>query len=147
VLDTYRELLDSLVQTPARLKAAADAAGDPPAGEWGAAQVLAHLAATERLWLERLSTLLHEREPLLRPGGSPAVRELHERLMSGTPADNLSAFNTTRGETVSLLMGLSLRDWEKSGVHETRGEMSIADVAEDIVDHDAEHLAQLEALG
>jgi hypothetical protein len=40
-------------------------------------------------------------------------------------------------------MGLSLRDWERTGIHDTRGELTIADVVEDIVDHDAEHVAQL----
>ena len=66
--------------------------------------------------------------------------------MPGSLDDNLAAFNAIRGETVSLLMGLSLRDWEKTGTHETRGEISIADVAEGIIDHDAEHLQQIEAL-
>ena len=61
--------------------------------------------------------------------------------------DNLAAFNTLRGESVSLLMGLSLIDWDRSGTHTTRGTLSIADVVEDIVDHDAEHIGQLEAPG
>jgi len=146
MLDSYRELLDIVVQGPTQLKAAAEAAGEPPEGEWGAPQVLAHMAATEHIWLERLNQLLREKEPRLRPGGSGKGAEIQEQLMSGTVEDNLEAFNATRGEIVSLLMGLSLRDWERAGIHDTNGEMSIADVVETIVDHDAEHVNQLVAL-
>ena len=146
MLDTYRELLDLLVQTPTKLREAAELAGTPPDGEWGAAQVLAHMAATEGFWLERLNLLLRETDPLLRaPSGEMGTRQ--DALMNDTIADNLAAFNQVRGETISLLMGFSLRDWDRSGTHETRGEMSIADVADMMVDHDAEHLEQLHALG
>ena len=146
MLDSYRELLDIVVQGPTQLKSAAETAGEPPEGEWSAAQVLAHMAAAEHLWLERLNLLLREKEPRIRPGGSGKTAEVQEQLMDGTVANNLDAFNTTRGEIVSLLMGLSLRDWERTGIHDTTGEISIADVVESIVDHDAEHIAQLEAL-
>jgi hypothetical protein len=39
-----------------------------------------------------------------------------------------------------------LRDWERTGIHDSRGEITIADVAETIIDHDAEHIVQIEAL-
>lgn len=146
MLDSYRELLDIVVQGPTQLKSAAETAGEPPTGEWSAAQVLAHMAATEHLWLERLNLLLREKEPRIRPGGSGKAAQVQEQLMDGSVAGNLDAFNTTRGEIVSLLMGLSLRDWERSGTHDINGEISIADVVESIVDHDAEHIAQLQAL-
>jgi uncharacterized damage-inducible protein DinB len=146
MLDSYRELLDLVVQAPAQLKAAAETAGEPPEGEWSAAQVLAHMAGAEQLWLERLNQLLREREPRIRPSGSSKAAEVQQQLMDGTVGANLDAFNATRGEIVSLLMGLSLRDWERTGIHDTRGEITIADVAETIIDHDAEHIAQIEAL-
>ncbi len=146
MLDSYRELLDIVVQGPTQLKSAAETAGEPPEGEWNAAQVVAHMAAAEHLWLERLNLLLREKEPRIRPGGSGKSAEIQEQLMGGSIDDNLDAFNTTRGEIVSLLMGLSLRDWERSGTHDIHGEISIADVVESIVDHDAEHMAQLQAL-
>ncbi len=146
MLDSYRELLDIVVQSPTQMRAAAEAAGEAPEGEWNAAQVLAHMAAVEQLWLERLNQLLREKEPRIRPGGSGKIGEVEAQLMGGNVADNLEAFNTSRGEIVSLLMGLSLRDWERSGTHDISGEISIADVVESIVDHDAEHIAQLQAL-
>ncbi len=145
MLDSYRELLDILAQTPTQLRQTAQAAGEPPAGEWSAAQVLAHLAAAERLFFGRLNQLLRERDPLLkRPSEEHFAYQ--EQLMSGTVEQNLNAFNAVRGEVISLLMGLSLRDWEKTGTHETRGEVTLADLVEHMVDHDAEHIEQLESL-
>lgn len=145
MLDTYRELLDLLVRTPTQLRDASTAAGEPAEGEWSAAQVLAHMAASEKLWLARVNLLISQTDPLLKsPGAELAAYQ--ESLMAGSVDDNLAAFNAQRGETVSLLMGLSLRDWDRSGTHETQGAMSIADVVESMVDHDAEHLSQLEGL-
>jgi hypothetical protein len=145
MLDTYRELLDMLAATPTQIKDAAAQAGAPPAGEWDAAQVLAHMAAAEQLWLERLNAMLRERDALL---GAPsqAVADTQARLMGQSVAENLAAFNTLRGETISLMMGLSLTDWTKTATHHTRGELRIDELVEDMVDHDGEHLAQLQAL-
>ncbi|HUG14143.1 MAG TPA: DinB family protein [Thermomicrobiales bacterium] len=145
MLESYRELLDLLAQAPMKLRAAADAAGDPPAGEWSAAQVMAHMAAAEKLWFDRLNAIMHSPDPVLKPPGGE-IAAMQERLMGSSVENNIEEFNSLRGETVSLLMGLSLRDWDKSGIHETRGEMSIADVVEGAIDHDAEHLGQLNAL-
>jgi uncharacterized damage-inducible protein DinB len=144
-LDTYRENVDLLVAMPNALKAAVDEADDPPEGEWSAAQVLAHLAAAEQLWLERLNLLLHQRDPLIKPP-TKEYAELQDRLMAGDAEANLAEFNTRRGETISLMMGLSLNDWSRSGVHETLGVMSIEDVVEHVIEHDSEHLEQIRAL-
>jgi len=146
MLDTYRELVDLLVQTPTQLKEAAERAGPPPDGEWGAAQVLAHLASSEKFWLARLNTIMHQRNGLLHSRPSPEIRAYGEALMSGSVGANLEAFNQLRGETISLMMGLSLNDWARTGTHETRGEITVEAVVENMVDHDAEHLDQLKAL-
>ena len=146
MLESYRELLDLLTQTPTRLRETANAAGNPPEGEWTAAQVVGHMAASERMLLERLNQLMNQTDPLIKSGPSREVQEFGASLMDGTLDDNLTAFNTLRGEVVSLLMGLSLRDWERSGTHETRGALTIADVVESFIDHDAEHTSQLESL-
>jgi uncharacterized damage-inducible protein DinB len=146
MLDSYRELLDMVVQGPARLRAAADAAGGPPDGEWSAAQVLAHMTAVEHLWLERVNLMMRETNAHIRPGPNAKISQVEEELMSGDVAGNLEAFNTVRGEMVSLLMGLSLRDWERTATHAIRGEISIADVVDQIIDHDNEHIQQIEQL-
>ena len=56
----------------------------------------------------------------------------------------LEAFAMERGETISLLMNLALKQWERTGIHDEYGEMSVEDIAERLIEHDNEHLAQIE---
>jgi uncharacterized damage-inducible protein DinB len=144
MLDTYRELLDIVVKAPQQLRAAAEAAQEPAEGEWTAAQVMAHMAIAERMWMSWLNPLVREREPVL---SFPKDYDRWEaELMPGSLDDNVAAFNSERGETVSVLMGMSLRDWERRGIDSNGHEMSVEQLVEGIIEHDAEHLAQLESL-
>jgi uncharacterized damage-inducible protein DinB len=145
MLDEYRELIDLLAQTPTRLKEGAAAAGDPPPGEWSAAQIIGHMAAAEYFFVERLNLLIREKSPYLRSFATAAT-ERQAGMMDKDVETNLSAFNDLRGETVSMLMSLALNLWERSGRHETEGEMSIEDVVEMMIVHDTEHIEQIQSL-
>lgn len=145
MLDEYRELIDFLAQTPTQLKESAAAAGDPPDGEWNAAQIIGHLAACEFYFVERLNRLLREDAPHLRSFGAKAS-ERQGSMMDASIDENLQAFNELRGESVSMLMSLALNRWDRSGTYESDGKMSIEDVVELMIDHDAEHLAQIQSL-
>lgn len=142
----YRELLDEIASLPPRLREAAEEAGDPPEGEWGAAAILAHLAATEQFFLERINRLLTETQPHLRSFGDAADQRMDE-LVGNSWEENYDLFSQLRGQTVSLLLSVSLAEWERSGFHEQLGTITVADVVENIVDHDADHLAQMRELG
>lgn len=140
MLDDYRELIDLLAHAPQQMQAAAKLAGDP------AAETCGHLAASERLYLGWLNDLLQRADPLLRAPNAAHLAE-QERLQQQPAADSLAAFNNSRGDTISLLMGLSLRDWERTGILEEAGrEVTLAELVEDLVDRDAGHLAQLRGL-
>jgi hypothetical protein len=103
------------------------------------------MASTEQYWLELLNAMLRVRDALLGPP-SQAVADTEARLRAQNVAENLAAYNTLRGETISLMMGLSLTDWTKTGTHQSSGELRIDQVVEYMVDHDSEHLAQLQSL-
>lgn len=143
-LDNYRELIHELASFPPQLSAAVANAGEPPEGEWNAAQILAHLIATDEFWLERLNLMLTQREPSLRSFAEAAARRAEE-LLQDSVEDNLTRFGETRGQIVSALMSMTLNDWDRTGTHPVRGEISITDTVEAIADHDAEHLAQLQS--
>lgn len=145
MLDVYRELMDLLARTPTQLREAAAAAGDPPVGEWGADDVAAHMAAGEFFYLERLNILLNQDNPYLR-SFVPAADARTAELRGRGSEENVAEFGNLRGETVSLLMGMTLVDWRRTGMHQTLGEISIEDVIEEMIDHDAEHIAQLRDL-
>lgn len=145
MLDEYRELIDLLAQTPARLKGDAAAAGDPPDGEWSAAQIIGHMAAAEFFFVERLHTLITEKDPYLR-SFAEAATERQQTMMDNDVATNLNHFNELRGETLSTLMSLALNLWERAGTHQTEGRMSIEDVVEMMIVHDTEHIEQIQSL-
>ncbi len=146
MLDDYRELIDLLAQAPQQLQAAAGQAGKPAGDDWSAAQIGGHLAVSETLYLGWLNDLLHRADPLLRAPNAAHFDE-QERLQQQPVSDSLAAFSTSRGDTISLLMGLSLRDWERTGIVEEVGsEVTLAELVESLVDHDADHLAQLRGL-
>src|SRR6185503_4203214 len=55
----------------------------------------------------------------------------------------LAALRTQREETLRFLRGLKPEQWERSGIHATRGRMTIKDFVELIAWHDDNHLDQL----
>jgi len=146
MLDDYRELIDLLAHALPQLRDAAAAAGEPSGDEWSAAQICGHLAATEALYLGWLNDLMQRPDPLLRAPSAAYFAE-QEQLQQQSAEDSLNNFANSRGDTISLLMGLSLRDWERPGIMEERGNaVTLSQVVEEVVDHDADHLAQLRGL-
>lgn len=144
MLEEYRELIDLLAQTPTKLKEAAAQAGDPPDGEWNAAQVIGHLAAVEYFFLDWINRMTRENEPYFSSFGEEAQAR-QETMMDNDVATNLAAFNELRGETVSNLMSLALNMWERIG-HHPGGSVSVESLVESMIDHDADHIQQIEAL-
>lgn len=143
-LDNYRELIDELAGFSTELRAAVASAGAPPEGEWDAAQIVAHIRAGDEFWLQRLNLMMTEREPFLPEFGSAADDRMAE-LLKNSIDDNLDHFSEVRGQIVSMLMSMTLGDWDRTGNHELYGEQSITDTVEAIADHDADHLAQLKS--
>lgn len=141
-LDNYRELIDELVGFPVELRAAVESAGPPPEGEWSAEQIVAHLTSGDEFWLARLNLLLSQREPFLPEFGKAADERMAE-LMERPVEENLDHFGDVRGQIVSMLMSMTLGDWDRKGTHEIHGERTIGDTVEAISDHDADHLDQL----
>ena len=146
MLDDYRELIDLLAHALPDLREAASTAGEPTGDEWSAAQICGHLAASETMFLGWLNDLMQRNDPLLRAPNAAHFAE-QERLQQQPVDASLDAFASLRGDTISLLMGLSLRDWERPGVTEEGGSaVTLSQIVEGMVDHDADHLAQLRGL-
>ena len=145
-LDNYRELIDELASFSVELRAAVASAGPPPEGEWGADQIVAHILTGDEFWLERLNLLLSEDGPFLPEFGSAADDRTAE-LLNDSIDDNLDRFGDVRGQIVSMLMSMTLGDWDRAGTHELHGQQTITDTVEAISDHDADHLAQLKSYG
>jgi uncharacterized damage-inducible protein DinB len=113
----------------------------PAEGEWSVHETLTHLWIAERfIFLPRLQRVAAEERPAL-----PLVDEAahHRRLWKAeTPlADLLADFVTDRAQEVVVLERTA--DWSRIGVHEVRGPVSLAWLAEYTIGHTWEHLAQI----
>lgn len=141
--DVYRELIDALSETPQQLVALApEAAGAPRSNEhWGLAEIVAHLVDVERVYRGRIQAILAREGAYLRRFDPDRAAREHD-YASKDLHTVLDEFAHERGETLSLLMNLALKDWERTGIHDEFGEVSVEDLVERLVDHDAAHLRQ-----
>ena len=55
----------------------------------------------------------------------------------------LAAFKARRDEALTFLRGLKPEQWERGGIHATRGKMTVKDFVELMAWHDDNHLDQL----
>ena len=133
MLDNYRDLIDELLGTPTALRQLAAARGALPAA---AARLIAELRDRDRAVLERLQTMTRQRDPYLR-----ALRPVEPAWTDD--AALLDEFDAARGDLVSLLMNLTLRDWERTAIDEADGAITVADEVERHVEFDEEHVALL----
>ncbi len=136
MLDSYRDLIDELLGTPGLLReliGARDGQGLPPT----VAAMIAELRDRDRWVLGRVQTMTRERDPVLR-GLAPAT--------GSAPAEAsalLDGFDTARGDLVSLLMNLTLKDWERTAIDETGSEVAVIDEVERHVEFDEDHVVRI----
>lgn len=138
MLDQYRELIDELLGTPGtvrRLHAERGGKSAPP----GAGALLTELRDRDAVVLGRLQTMTRERDPYLR-----ALPVAQEPIAADLTMALLDEFDTARGDLVSLLMNLTLRDWERTAIDETHGQTDLAEEVERHVEFDEDHLARIE---
>jgi hypothetical protein len=140
MLDNYRDLIDELLETPGTLRTLLTDRAAPVDPE--GLDLIRELRDRDRVVHQRLQTFLREANPQLRALGPPT---------GSAPADAdedvetlLSSFDSARGELVSLLMNLTLRDWERTAGHDVEGEISLAEEVERHVEFDEDHVARIE---
>jgi hypothetical protein len=135
VLDAFQELIDELLAAPGHLRDL-DAGGTD---NEEARALLALLTARDAAVLQRVQTTIRQTTPLLKavPETAPA---------DGSSADLMAAFESGRGELVSLLMNLTLKDWERAAIDESGSEITVADDVETHVEFDERAQEQLARL-
>jgi hypothetical protein len=143
-----RVLLGRLAATPLRLRRLAgegltpELAARAEPGSWSPAEVLFHLAETDRdYFVPRLRRILAEETPALAP-----VTATGAGATALDPDVLLDVFAQARAHGLALLEGLDDAGWCREGIHPTRGRVSIEAYARYMADHDREHLGQLNQL-
>jgi hypothetical protein len=140
-------LLDRLASAPERLGLAAErtraahaAAGGPPAGEWSAREVVAHLVSVETtVWQARLDSLAADGTPSwtwTEPGPATGPETATLERASGR-------FAELRAATIARVAILDEAGWARAGIHATFGRLDVEGLLRVIVDHDEEHIAGL----
>jgi hypothetical protein len=139
MLDAYRDLIDELLETPSDIRVLIEAP-DAPTPSDEARRLIAELRDRDRAVLDRVQAITRNENPYLRPlRVAPSVGD--EEM-----AAILKGFEVARGDLVSHLINLSLRDWERVAIHETAGEVTLADEIEEHVEFDEEHRQRIREL-
>lgn len=141
MLDDYQDLIDELLGTPALVRTLfANAEGAPPER---ALQSVSALHERDTIVLGRLQRLTRETS-------APYFKQLPalDAAIAAAPIpDDLDAFmgsfDTARGDLVSLLMNLTLKDWERIATDDVEGEISLAEEVERHVEFDEAIRARL----
>ena len=129
---------------------------------WSPTEIVCHLRDVEELFQTRFHTILALDEPRifvfgaslsdlapwritdrsdhpLDPDRWAQDRQYHRQ----DPHEALAAFTRRRGIVVALLRSLDPADWERGGIHLSRGRLTLRDWVASLVAHDENHLAQL----
>jgi DinB superfamily len=114
----------------------------PSAGKWTIRQIMAHLADSELVVSGRLRWIAAE-------PGSPLKAFDQDKWASTlgyehqSPQDSLELFRALRKTTAAMLRRLPEDAWKRTGVHEERGEMTLAQMVESYQGHAEHHARQI----
>jgi hypothetical protein len=140
--------IKGLAETPPRLAALADGADErrwrdrPSPGVWAPIEVLAHLADFELIAGARLCAMLTLDDPPLHSFDGAKLAE-RAGYLDWPLAGTLQRFRRRRAETVELLDRCSAEDLGKTGIHPSRGRITVADLVAVMLAHDADHVGQI----
>ncbi len=128
MLDDYQDLIDELLGTPSFVRTLFVNTDGGPSEE--AVIAVSALHERDKTVLDRLQHLTRESAP---PWFKvlPSVDEAIAAAPVPTDRDAfLNEFDTARGDLVSLLMNLSLKDWERVATDDIVGEITLAEEVE-----------------
>lgn len=145
MLDSYRDLIDGLLETPTKVRGLL---GQPVPDDLGveSTELLRELRIREAVELARIQRVMWERQARL---GS--IETQVRQALNNTPHDTVgetlvSEFGIDRGTLVSILINLTLNDWDRPVDDEVLGEITFADEIERHLEWDEELLKKLESL-
>jgi hypothetical protein len=142
MLDNYQFLIDELLSAPGFVRETiASHGGDAPADVLG---LIAWLSDRDATVLDRVNRMKREQYASLR--GLPDANEIEPLAVDQSLDAMIALFDTNRGELVSLLMNLTLKEWEKKAAHEIDGETTIAEEVEIHVEADEAVRARIASL-
>lgn len=137
MLDSYRDLIDELLGTPQALR---ERIGQGAVTNPATLGLVAQLRDRDQAVLARLQTMLKQSNAMLSEWKPP------ETVAPAEDADVLlRELDAARSDLISLLVNLTLKDWERTATHAIDGEITLAEEVERHVEFDEEMVARIEA--
>jgi len=117
----------------------------PAESEWSAVDIFAHLRASDDIVATRAYMLLTRINPPLIVYDDRRWAEVARYAQVDFRA-SLTLYTLRRAELVHMLRHIKLEDWQRIGIHQERGPISLLHIITALVEHEEEHCAQLEAM-
>jgi hypothetical protein len=117
----------------------------PNPDRWCISEVLAHLAALEQVYAERVVRVIAEASPPITKydlAGASARGEYSR----GSGGENLEHFLRARRSSLAILTGLPASAGSRTGVHSELGTITLAHMLNEWANHDLGHLRQIAEL-
>jgi hypothetical protein len=144
MLDAYRDLIDGLTEESTTLR---EMLGTPVPDDISPELLasLREIRGREAAMFRRARSIMRGENVNLRSiENEPEVRDAASQGES--PEELMQAFVLDRGELVSLLMNLTLKDWERKVPHYTLGETTLSDEIETHLTWEEESLERVKGL-
>jgi len=144
MLDSYQDLIEGLTATPSKLR---ELLGSPVPDNVSeeARSLLAELCNREKVEVRRVQVVMRDRKARLRPiQYEPEVAD--PSSAPDEPEAMLQVFNNERSELISLLVNLTLRDWDQKVDHDEKGEITLADEIDDHLTWDEDMQERFETM-
>jgi uncharacterized damage-inducible protein DinB len=117
----------------------------PAPGKWSVAEIMAHLADAEVVVSWRLRQILAS-------NGTP-IQAFDQDAWAGTlnyagqdASQSLERYRVLREGNVALLKSIPKPLWDNHGVHQERGNESVAHIVRMMAGHDVNHRRQIEGI-
>ena len=147
-MQNHENLLQQMEMTPGNFDAAIRGLSDavlsrrPDDKNWAAKEILCHMRDTEEQFMNRFQNIIAADEPKL--VAAQADRWASDRqYIRNDGFEALEAFKRRRKEVLEFLRALKPEQWDRGGIHPTRGRMNIKDFVAIMAGHDENHLGQL----
>ncbi len=109
---------------------------------WAIIEIICHLRDSELVALQRTQVIIREDEPLLK-GFNPEDWATERKYLEQELEPSLKAFINIRTEHTKILKNMELGSWNRVGIHNEIGILSIYNHIVRMVAHDFIHSQQL----
>lgn len=139
-------LVEGLAEIPNQLETLANRAkkaASPAAStdEWAPSEIVGHLCDAARYWGARMRRVVHEDDPALEAFDENMLVRLGAHRYWPLEA-LLREFRLLSEANVAFLRGLAPSAWERAGVHESRGRLTLREIVAIEAAHEQGHVHQ-----